>query len=138
MSWRDFRIVADYFVQMRKKRAYETYDGTAFTHPDEILKLMSILDGNQKFENAINAFKTEKKGVTINMIDVFEQAEERGVELTIIKLARKRFKLGKSAQEIADDLDEDPVLIQMIISAINECPDNASDRDIYIKLHESE
>ena len=45
----DFRIVADYFVQMRTNKKYEPSQDT-IRHVHEVLQLMAVLSGNRSFE----------------------------------------------------------------------------------------
>lgn len=47
----DFRIVADYFVQMRINKDYIPSKET-IKHVDEVLKLMSVLTQDERFEQA--------------------------------------------------------------------------------------
>ncbi|MCH4032799.1 MAG: hypothetical protein LKE85_02060 [Lachnospiraceae bacterium] len=76
----DFRIVADFFVQMRKSHEYEP-SGETIQHVNEVLELMRVLTGDHRFLE----FHNEKtKGGPTNMIDVFgkvlEQGREQGIE----------------------------------------------------------
>lgn len=48
----DFKYVADYFVQSRKKVDYVPAPGT-IRHVHEVLQLLEALTGDQRFENAI-------------------------------------------------------------------------------------
>lgn len=49
----DFKIVADYFVQMRINKNYVPSKGT-INHVDAVLKLMYVLTGNAEFEEMQN------------------------------------------------------------------------------------
>ena len=60
----DFKYVADYFVQSRKKVDYVPAPGT-IRHVHEVLQLLEALTGDQRFENAINIADT-KGANTIN------------------------------------------------------------------------
>lgn len=76
----DFRIVADFFVQMRKSHEYEP-SGETIQHVNEVLELMRVLTGDHRFLE----FHNEKtKGGPTNMIDVFgkvlEQGRDQGIE----------------------------------------------------------
>ena len=66
----DFRIVADYFVQMRVNKDYEPSRET-IRHVHEVLQLMRVLSGNRKFEDVQNAVREDdtKRGGP-NMYDV--------------------------------------------------------------------
>ena len=59
----DFRIVADYFVQMRTNRNYKPSKET-IRHTDEILKLMGVL--------------LNEKGGLSNMCEVLDRVEAKG------------------------------------------------------------
>lgn len=72
----DFGIVADFFVQMRKNKDYKA-PKQKVRHVDEVLKLMKVLTGNNRFEKVPKNVR-KKEGVT--MYDVFERAENRGLE----------------------------------------------------------
>lgn len=71
----DFKIVADYFVQ---KRANQNYHPTAtvIRHVDEVLKLMSVLTGDNRFEQGMNSLKRDG-GVT--MCEVLDKIEAKGM-----------------------------------------------------------
>ncbi len=71
----DFRIVVDYFVQIRKNNDYIPTD-THFTHVKEILQMMSVLTNDNRFEEAANAI-AEGDEVN-NMCDVLDRVEKRG------------------------------------------------------------
>ena len=66
----DFRIVADYFVQMRVNKDYKPSRET-IRHVHEVLQLMRVLSGNRKFEDAQNAAREiETNDGGSNMYDV--------------------------------------------------------------------
>lgn len=100
----DFRIVADYFVQMRKNRDYQP-SREEIAHVDEVLKLMSVLTGDHRFEDVQN----EGKRVH-NMCEVLDRAEARGkvqgmdegINLTISIYSM--LKAGETAEKIAQAL----------------------------------
>ncbi|MBR1693672.1 MAG: Rpn family recombination-promoting nuclease/putative transposase [Lachnospiraceae bacterium] len=71
----DFRIVADYFVQMRKMG---TYNGSKenIVHVQEVLNLMTYLTKDNRFREA---YEEERKGEGIhNMCEVLDRIEARG------------------------------------------------------------
>ncbi len=73
----DFRIVADYFVQIRKNKDYIPTD-TQFKHVKEVLQMMSVLTKDNRFEEAVN---TAAEGEEVkNMCDVLDYVEKRGEE----------------------------------------------------------
>ena len=73
----DFRIVADYFVQMRINKDYIPSKET-IKHVDEVLKLMSVLTQDERFEQAQ---ANGNKGGLKNMCEVLDRAEARGISI---------------------------------------------------------
>ena len=76
----DFKIVADYFVQMRKNKDYQPSQET-IRHVDEVLKLMSVLTKDNRFLKA----QQEEKGKVKNMCEVLDRVENRGIAKGIEK-----------------------------------------------------
>lgn len=71
----DFRIVVDYFVQMRKKKDYEPPE-QPIKHVDELLKFMAVMTGDKRYmEISIQDGKGE-----ITMCRVLDSVEARGIE----------------------------------------------------------
>ena len=73
----DFRIVADYFVQMRRNRDYVP-SHRVIEHVDAVLKLLSALTRDHRFEEAQNQFREEE---SITMLSVLDKVEARGIQL---------------------------------------------------------
>lgn len=71
----DFRIVADYFVQMRKNNCYTAKPET-IKHVHELLELMTVLTDDQRFMDACSIVKKE----AATMCEVLDQIENRGIE----------------------------------------------------------
>lgn len=71
----DFRYVADYFVQMRLTNDYKPSPDT-IEHVDAVLKLMSVLTGDRKFEEAIPDMLKSEGGVS--MESVLDRVESKG------------------------------------------------------------
>ena len=69
----DFRIVADYFVQMRKNGDYQPI-AQPIQHVQETLSFLSILTGDSRFEDAYN----EREGGIHTMCEVLDRIEKRG------------------------------------------------------------
>lgn len=99
----DFRIVAKFFSEKRKNKNYIPNDKSIIRHVDAILKLLSVMTGDSRYE-AILA-NGHGKGVH-NMCDVAERLENKGrikgraegqAEFVFNML-----KAGKSAEQIAD------------------------------------
>ena len=72
----DFKIVADYFVQMRKNRDYVP-GKEVIRHVDAVLRMMSDLTGDNRFEMIQNDLD---KGEEITMCEVLDRVEERGIK----------------------------------------------------------
>ena len=71
----DFRIVADYFVQMGRDGDYVPPPQT-IEHVDAVLKLLSALTRDHRFEATQNEFR---KGEDVTMLSVLEKIEARGL-----------------------------------------------------------
>ena len=72
----DFRIIADFIAHKRKDPDYVSTDKTAFVHIDEILKLMSLLTDDDRYELTLNS----EGGKPKNMCEMLDRVEARGVE----------------------------------------------------------
>lgn len=77
----DFRIVADYFVQMRKNNDYIP-DPITIRHVDEVLKFMEVFAGDKRYTET---FRETGTGGVHNMCEVLERVEARGIEKGIEK-----------------------------------------------------
>jgi len=71
----DFRLVADYFVQMRKNKEY-TPPTETIKHVHEFLQLMSVMTGDRRYEEVYNG---QMEGRPTNMCEVLDQVENRGI-----------------------------------------------------------
>jgi hypothetical protein len=71
----DFRIVANFFVNKRKNQDYIPDDPTVIQHVDEVLKLLSAMTGDMRYENILS----RKEKVT-NMCEVAERLEQKGLK----------------------------------------------------------
>ena len=71
----DFRLVADYFVQMRKNSGYVPPRDT-IRHVHEFLQLMTVMTGDHRYEEAYGT----AEGRLSNMCEVMEAAEKKGIE----------------------------------------------------------
>ena len=75
----DFKIVADYFVQMRRNKNYQPSSDT-MRHVTEILRLLSLLTQDVRFEDIINAKRERSAKTMCEMIDRFiEQGRNEGI-----------------------------------------------------------
>ena len=71
----DFWIVADYFTQMRRNNSYVPSD-RQMTHVREVLDLMRMLTGDNRFTEYVDELEKSKEGVT--MCKVLDEVEVRG------------------------------------------------------------
>ncbi|MBO5237912.1 MAG: Rpn family recombination-promoting nuclease/putative transposase [Lachnospiraceae bacterium] len=110
----DFRIVADYFVQMRTNNDYQPSKET-FIHVDEVLKLLSVLTDDSRFEESQNYLG---KGGATNMCEVLDRAEARGEARGEIKGMVIAFnKAGFSAEQIANEVGISVEEVQNILAS---------------------
>lgn len=78
----DFRIVADYFVQMQKHHRYEP-SVKEIMHVDAVLKQMTVLTKTEWRNEVIEEMKKEGKEIT--MVSAYAEVEKRGLEKGIEK-----------------------------------------------------
>ena len=92
----DFKIVANFFVQKRKNKNYIPDDPTEIRHVDEVLKLLQVMTGDERYQMIFN----RKKGVH-SMCDVAERLEkmgiEKGLKQGIGEGIKQGIELGKTA-----------------------------------------
>jgi hypothetical protein len=112
----DFRIVADYFVQVRKNNDYKPSE-EEMVHVEEVLKMMSALTQDSSFEDAYN----HSEGGVKNMCEVMERTKAEGiakgrlegrVEGRLSGSIMTLLELGFSVEEIAErkGISEEKVL----------------------------
>ena len=77
----DFRIIANFMAHKRADPDYISTDKTEFVHTDEILKLMSLLTGDSRYEITLSA----EGGKPKNMCEMLDKVEARGVEKGMAK-----------------------------------------------------
>ena len=71
----DFKVVANFFVQKRKLKDYIPDDPTEIKHVDEVLKLLQVMTGDERYQTIFQ----KEKGVH-SMCDVAERLEKMGME----------------------------------------------------------
>ncbi|MGN0505890.1 MAG: Rpn family recombination-promoting nuclease/putative transposase [Lachnospiraceae bacterium] len=71
----DFKVVADYFVNAYNNPEYEP-DPAVITHVDELLKLMRVLTGDNRYETI--SFTEQEKKEGVRMCKVLDARERRG------------------------------------------------------------
>ena len=91
----DFRIVADYFVQMRTNKEYNPSQ-EVMKHVDAVLKLMSVLTQDDRFEEMQNGAKGEVK----TMCEVLDNAISKGRAEGIQAMVESCQELGVSAEAV--------------------------------------
>ena len=62
-------------MNKRRNKNYVPDDKTTFRHVDEVLKLLSVMTGDNRYEQIL----ADKKGVK-NMCDVAQRLEDRGMQ----------------------------------------------------------
>ncbi len=71
----DFRIVVDYFVHKRTDPGYRPIDAERFRHTDELLKLMSVVTQDRRYEEVL----LEEGGRPENMCELLDRVEAEAV-----------------------------------------------------------
>ena len=98
----DFWIVADYFTQMRKDGNYVPSE-KQLIHVREVLDLMRVLTGDDRFTEHVDEFEKSKEAVT--MCKVLDEVEARGEQNAkdhmILNMIRKDYPVEDIA-EVAD------------------------------------
>ena len=102
----DFRIVADYFVQMRRNRDYVP-SRQVVKHVDGVLKLLSALTRDRRFEDAQNQFREGESVTMLSVLDKVEArgirlGEARGIQLGRTEAARNLLRMGLDLTRIAE------------------------------------
>ncbi|MBO5069823.1 MAG: Rpn family recombination-promoting nuclease/putative transposase [Roseburia sp.] len=70
----DFGIVANFFVQKRKNPNYVPNDTRTIEHVDEVLKLLSVMTGDERYIE----LRDRKKGKVTNMCEVIQHVMDMG------------------------------------------------------------
>ncbi len=85
----DFGIVADFFVNKRKDKNYRPADKRVIKHVDEVLKLLSVMTGDNRYEEIL---KVPGKEDIQSMCDVAERLvtagrteERRSIFMDLVK-----------------------------------------------------
>ena len=100
----DFKIVADYFVQMRKNKNYVP-SRQVIKHVAEVLQLLQILTGSKEYEFDGKLIDMKGKRITMNswFDKQFENAEKKGEKKgeldTLFRLMKKGILTLKQAAE---------------------------------------
>ena len=132
----DFRYVADFFVQLRKT-GNPHLSGTEIKHVDELLKTISALTGDKRFEDEMNQEIVRKDGgiMRLEFLDrAEERGEKRGEELNKISLILRNYSNGMSPDMISDFIG-DYVYVASVIETIRNLPAGCTVNDIYKEMH---
>ena len=98
----DFKVVANFFVQKRKHKDYIPDDPTEIKHVDEVLKLLQVMTGDERYQTIFQ----KEKGLH-SICDVAERLEKMGMEIgkntgiheEKIRVYKKLLEKGFSEQE---------------------------------------
>lgn len=97
----DFRLVADYFVQVRKNKHYNPPE-TTIRHVSELLTLMSAVTQDNRLEEIQEEFKRRER---VNMNEVIDYYINLGEERGIRKGISQGMQQGMQQKE-ADDVEK--------------------------------
>ncbi len=95
----DFRIVADFFVQKRERGDYEP-SRESIRHVQETLQLLSVMTGDHRFEEVF--VNGTEKGEAMNMCEVLDKVEARGVAKGMAMGEAKGEARGEERERIAN------------------------------------
>ena len=80
----------DCMLNKRKNKDYIPDDKTTIKHVDEILKFLSVMTGDSRYEEILS----DKEGVS-NMCDVAQRLEDRGLQKGIKEGIEKGLQKGR-------------------------------------------
>ena len=114
-------------LNKRKNKDYIPDDKTTIKHVDEILKFLSVMTGDNRYEEILS----DKEGVS-NMCDVAQRLEDRGIEKGLQKgreegnqmiyslVEDESISMEKGAQKLGVSVEK---LRANMINAGYKCPD---------------
>ena len=114
-------------LNKRKNKDYISDDKTTIKHVDEILKFLSVMTGDSRYEEILS----DKEGVS-NMCDVAQRLEDRGIEKGLQKgreegnqmiyslVEDESISMEKGAQKLGISAEK---LRANMINAGYKCPD---------------
>ena len=73
----DFQVVADYFAHRRVDREYRPTNPKRFDHANEVLKLLTAIAHDHRFEEMINP----KGGTPNDMCELLDRVEQKGIAI---------------------------------------------------------
>ena len=114
-------------LNKRKNKDYIPDDKTTIKHVDEILKFLSVMTGDSRYEEILS----DKEGVK-NMCDVAQRLEDRGIEkgmkeglslggnqMIYSLVEDKSISMEKGAQKLGISVEK---LRANMINAVYKCP----------------
>lgn len=120
----DFRVVADYLVQMREKGDYIP-EPQELRHVQETLQLLSVMTGDHRFEETYDDIT---EGRPHNMCDVLDRIESKGMQQgiqqgiqqgrtereaqIILNMYQKKLPLEQIAELVGISLDEVKTIVE--------------------------
>lgn len=117
----DFKIVANFFAKKQRNKDYVPDDKTEIQHVDEVLKLLSVMTGEHRYEKLLD----DKNGKEVhNMCEVYDRAERRGIEQGIQQALTKDIDIimavrkGRAVNEIAKTMEIPVDTVQRIADAM--------------------
>ena len=115
----DFKIVADYFVQMQKNKNYVASEVT-IKHVHELLQLMAVMTQDNRFESVYSP-DMERREMT--MCEVLDRVESRGIQKGIIQgedtiLALMNYLLSNNRTEDAKKATEDKAYRNKLLTEV--------------------
>ena len=110
----DFRIVANFFVKKRKNKDYIPDDPTEIKHIDEVLKLLQVMTGDNRYKEMFR-----KKKEVHSMCDVAERLEKMGIAKGI-ELGREEEKKASRVEFILRVLEMKGTVDEKIRKRIEE------------------
>ena len=120
----DFGIVANFFVQKRKNKDYEPDDKRIIEHVDAVLKLLSIMTGDNKYESILYNDSENEKGQVNTMCEVAERLINKGIQQGGIsermRVIKTKLEKGKTVEEIADNLELSIEEVNVLIKKMQE------------------
>ena len=113
----DFRIVADYFVQMRKNRDYQPSKET-MDHVHEVLQLLSVMTDDTRFEEMQNY--VQRSGS--NMCEVLDAVESRGRMKSAVNTLKRyiRRQMPIDTQVLEDIAEDNELTVEKVRSIAKE------------------
>lgn len=99
----DFRIIAEYFVNKRRNMEYIP-SAQEIQHVDEFLKLLQALTGDDRYFDVLNLLQKEAKKEGVNMCEILDKVENRGIAIGEIRGEIRGEKRGR--EKMADEINQ--------------------------------